>query len=276
MTKFNLYDSAQDEFYRIAVEKGWIKVAAPVIENASSKSGLSKRAEHQPETPGTMLGMLEELDNKNKQKPSPKKHSPIPTDYGPANWDPNPPGKSWGPTPKAPPGEYWPPPGGNQQSTPGPVTPGVPTAAAPATPAAKKQGDPLVAKVQQKLKENKYNVGTHGADGKWGHDTQRAWDALIQKAKAQGINTTSIVGKRPSRQELQYFYANGVLATPNEGLRPNPYADDGAVGQKNNVVAAVDFTISHLTKIASALDNNGFAGLANIIDETIKRVAAKK
>jgi len=52
--------------------------------------------------------------------------------------------------------------------------------------------------------------------------------------------------------------------------------DKSGMAVDDNVVAAVDFTISHLTKIASALDNNGFAGLANIIDETIKRVAAKK
>jgi hypothetical protein len=52
--------------------------------------------------------------------------------------------------------------------------------------------------------------------------------------------------------------------------------DQSGMAVDDNVVAAVDFTISHLTKIASALDNNGFAGLANIIDETIKRVAAKK
>ena len=50
----------------------------------------------------------------------------------------------------------------------------------------------------------------------------------------------------------------------------------GSVAADDNVVAAVDFAITHLTKIAAALDNNGFAGLANIIDETIKRVAAKK
>jgi hypothetical protein len=52
--------------------------------------------------------------------------------------------------------------------------------------------------------------------------------------------------------------------------------DKSGMAVDDNVVAAVDFTISHLTKIASALDNNGFAGLANIIDETIKSVAGKK
>jgi hypothetical protein len=42
------------------------------------------------------------------------------------------------------------------------------------------------------------------------------------------------------------------------------------------VEAAVNFTIQHLTKIANALDNNGYAGLANIIDEAMEKVAAKK
>lgn len=42
------------------------------------------------------------------------------------------------------------------------------------------------------------------------------------------------------------------------------------------VEAAINFTIQHLTKIANALDNNGYAGLANIIDEAMEKVAAKK
>jgi hypothetical protein len=42
------------------------------------------------------------------------------------------------------------------------------------------------------------------------------------------------------------------------------------------VEAAINFTLKHLTKIANALDNNGYSGLANMIDETIERLAAKK
>ena len=40
--------------------------------------------------------------------------------------------------------------------------------------------------------------------------------------------------------------------------------------------AALDFTIGNLAKVADALDANGFAGLADIVDETIGKIAEKK
>lgn len=47
-------------------------------------------------------------------------------------------------------------------------------------------------------------------------------------------------------------------------------ADDPAVAM------ALSFAISHLVKVADALDNHGFAGIASTVDETIQKLAAKK
>ena len=41
-------------------------------------------------------------------------------------------------------------------------------------------------------------------------------------------------------------------------------------------LAAVEFTLKHLVKIADALDGKGFASLAGVIDEAIEKVASKK
>jgi hypothetical protein len=58
------------------------------------------------------------------------------------------------------------------------------------------------------------------------------------------------------------------IPTPKNPLAPtSPSAEADAV--------VVSWTIKNLSKVANALDVNGYAGVANIIDGTIKRIAAK-
>lgn len=71
---------------------------------------------------------------------------------------------------------------------------------------------------------------------------------------------------------------------------PKRAADDGAAEQPcddceeqaaqdqpdAHTALAIDFAMDHLVKIADALDNKGFAGVASIVDETIEKLAAKK
>lgn len=42
------------------------------------------------------------------------------------------------------------------------------------------------------------------------------------------------------------------------------------------VMAAVEFTLKHLVKVADALDGRGFAELAGLVDEAIEKIASKK
>jgi len=73
---------------------------------------------------------------------------------------------------------------------------------------------------------------------------------------------------------------------------PKRAADDGAAEQpcddcdeqmaqdqperEAQTSLAIDFAMGHLVKIADALDNKGFAGVASIVDETIEKLAKKK
>jgi len=172
----------------------------------SNKSNLSKRADL--DLMGDMVDKIENdasrynpLLGGNKKPTTPSK--PPAVNPGPfvgpqqSYWDPNPnPGsQSWNPKVPAVP-------------TAAPASPVAPTATK--TQSAVHAKDPLVMKVQEKLQANKYNVGPSGADGRWGQKTQKAWDLLLQNAKKLGYNVISVEGKRPSKQELQYFYANGV------------------------------------------------------------------
>jgi hypothetical protein len=55
-------------------------------------------------------------------------------------------------------------------------------------------------------------------------------------------------------------------------------ADDEDEQDANDpaLTLAVNFAINHLVKVADALDGNGFAGVANMVDETIQALAKKK
>lgn len=57
-----------------------------------------------------------------------------------------------------------------------------------------------------------------------------------------------------------------------------PEADDTECAEclDSQSLAAVEFTLKHLVKIADALDGKGFTNLAGVIDEAIEKVASKK
>jgi hypothetical protein len=44
----------------------------------------------------------------------------------------------------------------------------------------------------------------------------------------------------------------------------------------DRTAVAVDFAMTHLVRVADALDNKGFAGVASMVDDTIQKLAAKK
>jgi len=75
--------------------------------------------------------------------------------------------------------------------------------------------------------------------------------------------------------------ARQYMAEKARGKQPGmtvPTADDTECAEclDSQSLAAVEFTLKHLVKIADALDGKGFTNLAGVIDETIEKVASKK
>jgi hypothetical protein len=74
--------------------------------------------------------------------------------------------------------------------------------------------------------------------------------------------------------------AREYMAEKAKGKQPGmvmPLADDTCAECLDaKTLAALDFALKHLVKVADALDGKGFVDLASIIDETIQKVASKK
>jgi len=74
--------------------------------------------------------------------------------------------------------------------------------------------------------------------------------------------------------------AREYMAEKAKGVQPGmtvPKADDTCAECLDpNTLAALNFTIKHLVKIADALDGKGFVELAAVVDEAAEKVASKK
>ena len=94
---------------------------------------------------------------------------------------------------------------------------------------------------------------------------QSADDDVVQnvddKEETKKLYDEAEKKKKEDEAKKAKEYGKDIPAPPK-----SPSADD----------AVIAYTIQHLTKIANALDSNGYAGLANVIDETIDKVAQKK
>lgn len=74
--------------------------------------------------------------------------------------------------------------------------------------------------------------------------------------------------------------ARQYMAEKARGKQPGmtvPMADDTCAECLDaKTLAALDFALKHLVKIADALDGKGFTDLAGVVDETIEKMASKK
>jgi len=83
--------------------------------------------------------------------------------------------------------------------------------------------------------------------------------------------------------ELQnYANAKELPAAAEDGCAEvksdEPCAHDGKCPEcaDASVAIAVDFAIKHVTKVADALDKAGFVGVAEALDDTLRRLAAQR
>jgi hypothetical protein len=118
-------------------------------------------------------------------------------------------------------------------------------------------------------------------------------DALPEPKKEKGAEMEAIYTKHLDALQKEENIEPGTITkarehmagtgTPGMGMPP---ADDKEMTEKDEeecvycmdekTSVALDFTVNNLVKLADALDSNGFSGIANLLDEAIEKVAAKK